>query len=117
MHRRSGRQDFHDKIRRTPHLPVDDRQAFRSDKQDVRLHDQRALFVENHVERRNADHTQSGALGVVGEQPQDFDHDLLMREERRRRLAHDAVRELSRPIGLVRREVLLRRHDDDDAIV
>ena len=82
------------------------------------MHDQRALPVEDDVDRRNRDPSEVARFNVCAQQSCHAKDELLMREERCRRLAHLAEGELALPVGFFSAvQVLLCRHDDDDAIV
>ena len=108
--------DLGDEVGCAPHVPPDDRQAIGGDEPDVGLHDEIELPIADDVDRRNGDSAELPWFDVSAPQACHFEHDHLMREERRRRLAQDAVRQLAAPVrffGFV--QLFVRRHRRDSS--
>jgi hypothetical protein len=78
----------------------------------VRLQDQGAFPVENDIDWRGRDATERQRFDVVADKACDSQHERLMGNERRRRLAGDAHRHSRIPVRLVRVvELCVRRHN------
>ena len=108
---RSGGKNFGHEIRRAPHLVANDRQPLRGDEDHVGLENERRRFVEDDVDRRDSDTTEPARFDVIAPDLRDPEHERLMREKRRRRLAQDSDGELAAPGRFVRVvQILARRH-------
>ena len=91
--------------------------ALPRDEHHVGLEHERALEIQDDVERRDRDGPQAARLDVIAQEARDPQDQRLMREERRRRLAQHATRELAAPGGFVGLQVFKGGHDADDGIV
>jgi hypothetical protein len=119
------RQHFNREIRRAPHTIGADVETIGGDEHQVWLHDERALTIEDDIDRGLHDAPELIAADVLvdpHERAAEYD---LMAKARRGRLAYDAEIEFHRPVRLLARQIFPQRqtaarlvfHDDDGPIV